>query len=127
MAETTTAGKGKGKQPPAPEDERAPTRRTILKRERVIVLPDDVTSVDVKAVREALGSKGTITETEAWVVVGEYTGDSKRAAIEAHAGKAGTPDAKPGDYKAPPTNGFSGGERYVRPEKPKVERETLED
>jgi hypothetical protein len=126
MAEAT-AGKGKGSTPPPADEERTLTRRTILKRERVVVLPEDVTALDVKALREALGTKATISEGEAWVVVGEYIGASKREAIEAHAGKPGTPDAKPGDYKAPPVSGFSGGERYVRPDKPKVERETLED
>lgn len=125
MAEQAAAGKGKQQQPPA-DDERAPTRRVILKREQVIVLPEGIDPAKVAEAGKALGIKQGAT-VDAWLVVAEKEGASKREAIEAHAGKAGTPDAIPGDYKAPPLSGFSGGERYVRPDKPKVERQALED
>lgn len=116
-----------GKQATTTEDaERLPTPRVILKRERVLVLPEDVSSVDSKAIREALGTKGTVSEAEAWVVVDEQTG-TQAAAIEAYTGPAGDPETKPGEFKAPPLRGWKGGLRMVRPPKPKVERQVLDD
>lgn len=131
MAESTKGGsKGASKATApltAPDEERVPTRRVILKHERVIVVPEGVATVNEKTLREALGVKdAAISIGEAWVVVDEQEG-SQREAIEAYAGEPNTPDAKPGDYKAPPLRGWKGGERYVRPERPKVERQALPD
>jgi hypothetical protein len=121
---------------PAQEEEARPdTRRVVLKRERVLVLPDGVTLADIdpkdaEAIRRLLGIKGgranVQAHVEAWVVVGEFAGASKTKAIEAHAGKPGTPDAKPGAYKAPTWSAWSGGELYEKPPEPKVERRSLD-
>lgn len=104
-----------------------PTRRVILKRETAIVLPEGTTVAGLKELDEpALRKLLSGALKEAWVVVAVKEGN-QRAAIEAHAGKSGTPDALPGDYKAPPLRGFLGGEKLVRPDKPKIERETLSE
>jgi hypothetical protein len=127
MAETP---KGKSAQAAAEEAERLPTKRMILKRERVIVLPEEIDAAHaeplLKVVKETVGKSSAARISEAWIVVDEAEG-TVRSAIEAHAGEPGTPDARPGDYKAPPARGWMGGERYVRPPKPKVERLPLED
>lgn len=119
------------------DEDRKPTERVILKRERVLVLPD---GVDVSALTsgegaaklaQALGLKSGKVPTasvgvDAWVVVGEFVGDSPRKAIEAHAGKPGTPEAKPGVYKAPTASGWKGGRQYEKPELPKVEARDID-
>jgi hypothetical protein len=122
------AGDGK------PEQPRKPTKRTVLRRERVLVLPegiDDAALAEVvkaipklpeKKLADALKAK----PVEAWVVIGEFEGTDKEDAIEAHAGKKNTPDAKPGAYKAPPASGWSGGLLYERPPEPKVEVKALD-
>jgi hypothetical protein len=120
---------------PAAEDERAPTKRVVLKRERVLVLPEGVSLNDLdpkvsEAVRKLLklggGKANSEVHVEAWVVVGEFEGASKNAAIEAHAGKPNTPDAKPGAYKAPGASAWAGGLLYEKPPEPKVERKALD-
>lgn len=115
--------------------EREDTQRIVLKRERVIVIPDGVSEERLaevlagfdfgpeKGIKKALST----APGDAWVVVGEFTGASKTRAIEVHAGKPGTFDAKPGAYKAPTKTAWSGGEEYDKPPKPKVERKPLED
>jgi hypothetical protein len=119
----------------AASEERADTQRVVLRRERVIVLPDSVDAARLaqlldaddygqeKAIKRAL----TSLPVDAWIVVGEFTGSSKERAIETHAGKAGTFDAIPGAYKAPTKTAWSGGLVYEKPPKPKVERAALED
>lgn len=110
--------------------ERRVTRRMVLRRERVLVLPDDVelTAERQKAIAAALGVKTStkLLPGDAWMVVGEFSG-SKTGAIEAFAGKPGTPDALPGTYKAPGVIAWKGGQVYEKPPEPKVERTALED
>ena len=128
MAEQSKAAKP-AKATPAPAEDKQPTKRVILRRERAIIMPEGLTAEQVAAVLGAVSDTKHIKspKTEiAWVVVGEQEG-TQREAIEAHAGKPGTPDALPGDYKAPPARGWAGGERYVRPPAPKIEREALVD
>jgi len=106
------------------------TKRVVLRRHRVIVAPEalvELTTENAKAIATALGVKNIPPLEEAWIVVGEFEGASKTKAIEAHAGKPGTPDAKPGVYKAPSVSAFAGGEEYVKPAQPKVERRALVD
>lgn len=114
---------------PAADEERADTKRLVLKREHVLVLPDGLDNGVVKAaqevIRKADKSAGSGLATTAWVEVGEFAG-SKTTAIEAHAGKANTPDAKPGAYKAPSVSAMRGGLLYEKPPEPKVERKALD-
>lgn len=111
--------------------DRGPTQRVVLKRVTVLVLPEgvEVTVERMKGIANSLGLKPAtrFDVGEAWTVVGEYEGASKTHAIEAHAGKPGTADAKPGAYKAPSKSSWAGGELYVKPDQPKVERQALED
>lgn len=107
-----------------------PTKRMVLRRERVLVLPDTLSEGDVDKIMGGVVAakvlRGAAAKTrDAWVPVGVFEGHSKTNSIEAHAGKPGTTDAKPGDYKAVPESAWSGGERYVKPAEPKVEREAL--
>lgn len=136
--ERTQRARGRRKQANGAQadEDRKPTERVILKRERVLVLPDDV---DVAALAsgdgaaklaQALGLKSGKVPTasvgvDAWVVVAEAVG-SPRKAIEAHAGKPGTPEAKPGVYKAPTASGWKGGRQYEKPELPKVEARDID-
>lgn len=121
--------------------ERGPTKRVVLRRERVIVLPDDVTDEALsklasgdgaKQLAKLLGLSGSAKVptasigAETWAVVGEFEGSSKQNAIEAYAGKPLTPDAKPGTYKAPSASAFAGGRQYDRPPQPKVEAKDIE-
>lgn len=139
MAEETTAPKAPAaKRKPAAkpkpaaaaaaaETEDVGTKRVVLKRERVIVLPDAITAEKQKALAAALGLKVTqVPVAEAWVVCGEFSGNSKDHAIEAHAGKPGTPDAKVGAYRAPTVRAWQGGVVYTAPPKPLVEKAALD-
>lgn len=110
---------------PAPEEERGTTRRVVMRREAVLVLPEGVATENIAVAWKALGLKGAPREVAAWLVVGEFEGNSKTKAIEAHAGKPGTPEAIPGAYKAPTVTAWAGGEEYVKPPEPKVERRSL--
>lgn len=102
-----------------------PTKRAVLKREDAIVLPEGTTLESLKELDEAkLRKLLSARLKEVWTVVAVAEGNLRQA-IEAHAGKSGTPDAKPGDYKAPPLRGFLGGETLIRPPEPKVERQAL--
>lgn len=107
------------------------TQRAVLKRERVLVLPEGVelNAERQKGIANALGLKPTtkLPECEAWVEVGEFAGHSKTAAIEAYAGKPGTPDAKQGAYRAPSLSSWQGGLIYDAPPQPLVQRRELED
>lgn len=114
------------------ENERKPTQRVVLRRERVLALPDGVrieelvAAKDERAMMKLLGLRvGDDPYGEAWVPVGEFEGASMTKAIEAYAGKPGTPDAIPGAYKAPTVSAWAGGEEYVKPPAPKVERRPL--
>jgi hypothetical protein len=122
--------------PPAdpPADERGATKRVVVKRERVLVLPEGVTvealgGKDAEGIRRVLGIKGgrahADAHVEAWVVCGEFEGD-KRDAIKAFAGEPGSPDAKPGTYRAPSASAWRGGRHYERPERPKVEAKDID-
>lgn len=116
--------------------ERGVTKRIVLRRERVIVLPEGVAE---EVIARLLGSidfgpekrlKAALTKagpTDGWIVVGEFEGADMTRAIELHAGKPGTPDAIPGVYKAPSVRAWTGGEEYVKPPEPKVERKALVD
>jgi hypothetical protein len=110
----------------------AATKRVVLRRERVIVVPEDADAAKVaKAVAAASqsGPKGApprpVKIIDAWVEVGVFPGHSKLNAIVAVAGKAGTPDAIPGAYKAPGVTAWAGGEEYIRPPQTKIERRPL--
>lgn len=131
MADETENGNGTGRRK-RPKQE-GPTKRVVLRREDVIVLTDlDQAQRDavVKAVG-AVKAKGMPRDVakprETWSVVGMFDGDSKTKAIEAHAGKPGTPDAKEGAFKAPTVSAWAGGEVYERPPAPLFERKALED
>lgn len=111
------------------DEERKPTRRVVLRLVRGFELPAgmEVTPEQQKEVAKALGLKVTeVPFVEAWAVVGEYEGQTKDNAIEAYAGKPGTPDAKVGDYKAPGAAAWAGGARYKAPPKPLVEKEAID-
>jgi hypothetical protein len=128
MAETpSTAARRRQQQE---EADRTPTRRVILKRERVLVIPDDgneKADIDarVEAAAKALGPRQGPKPVEAWIVVAETTGD-KRGAIEAYAGEPNTPTAKPGVYKAPSASAMRGGREYEKPPEPKVEAKDID-
>lgn len=115
------------------DEERKPTKRIVLRRERVLVLPDGVrveelvAAKDERELMKLLGKKvGTDPYAEGWVVVGEFEGQTKDKAIEAHAGKPGTPDAKVGAYKAPGVAAWAGGALYEAPPAPLVEKKALD-
>jgi hypothetical protein len=108
---------------------REPTERMVLRQEKVFIVSGtrDLTPEQTKKLEAALKAAGIKDSTAhmAWVEVGVFVGASKDAAIEAHAGKPGTPDAKLGTYKAPTVAAFSGGSRYKAPPKPLAERESI--
>lgn len=111
----------------AAEAEARVTRRVVVSQHAVLLLPSGgVSSEGLAAAWKALGLKGAPREAAAWVVVGEFDGASKDDAIEAYAGKPGTPDAKVGTYKAPGARSWAGGARYAAPPKPLVEREAID-
>lgn len=116
------------KQAPAPAtEEPAPTKRVVLKRELVLVLPSGTETSAVMEAWKALGQKGAPPETVAWTVVGQKEAPSKEKAIEAYAGKPNTPDAKVGAFKAVALNAWNGGREYAAPPKPLVEATPIED
>lgn len=121
-------GETKTTDEPAEDAPRGPTRRVVLRCERVIVLPGELTDAQLAEIAVVLhgAPKGSrrpkkVAPAEAWVVVDVFEGHSKQNAIEAHAGKPNTPDAIPGTYKAPTTTAWAGGRHYERPPEPKVE------
>lgn len=110
-----------------PEETDKATKRVVLRRERVFVIPDAATQEQIDAaVKAAKDAKLTLHNRLAWVEVGEFEGKSKTQAIEAHAGKPGTPDAKPGAYKAPGVSAWNGGALYEAPPQPLVQRKPLD-
>lgn len=108
--------------------EKKDTRRVVLQRHRVIVVPEGVTIAELAEVKDEKALKKLIGAEmpEAWVVVGEFVGDSKDKAIEAYAGKPGTDSAKVGVFKAPTVTAWAGGAKFVAPPKPLVEKEAIE-
>jgi hypothetical protein len=110
--------------------ERRPTERVILERVRVVVLPDAMTPEQQAAISAALhagkGKVRTVPVEEAWREVARKVGSSKRAAIEEYAGKAGTPDAKVGVFRAPSTTAWKGGVENTAPPLPLVESRVIE-
>jgi hypothetical protein len=110
-------------------EERKTTMRLVLQRRQVLVLPDGVDAEKIAAAAKALGVRvnGSGVDTSAWLPVGEFQGVSQTKAIEAYAGKPGSPDAKVGAFKAVPTSSWRGGELYEAPPAPLVERRALED
>lgn len=130
MAEET--GRRRGQQEPEPTEEKAKAKRKILKRERVIVLPEqldgDALDATLKAVAKEVGMRlGALKPTNAWLVVAENEEDSITAAIVAHAGEPGTPTAKPGIWKAVPVRGWGDAVKYEKPPEPKVEASKVKD
>lgn len=107
------------------DEDRKPTERVILKRERVLVLPDGVEPGALDELLKAVRKHGRIVEAQAWVEVAQTSG-GKRKAIEAHAGVAGTPSAKPGLYKAPTLTAWKGGREYERPPEPLVQARDID-
>lgn len=115
-----------GKKDAKAEEERGPTMRLVLRRVAVLELPEGITTEQIIAAHKALGGKGAPREGAAWVEVGEFEGASKEHAIEAHAGKPGTAEAKVGTFKAPTVKAWAGGLRFSAPPKPLVEKETID-
>jgi hypothetical protein len=113
------------------DGDREPTLRVVLRRELAIVLTDltDEQRAEVLKAVAAVKVRGIPKDVaaprETWAVMAQVNGASKLNAIEAYAGKAGTPDAKPGAYRAPTAKAWAGGEEYVKPPEPKVERRSL--
>lgn len=113
----------------ADEDEngRGLTRRIVLRRELVIAVPEGADPEKVAEAQRVFGASRAKQEpVEAWVVCGEFDGATKRAAIEAYAGKAGTADAKVGLFRAPGKKAWSGGVEHVAPPRPLIEARTVE-
>lgn len=113
--------------------EAKPTRRVVVKRESVIVLPDVLEDDDLQTLLKTLAAFRTVKAAkvkpaviEAWVLVGEGEG-SKTQAIESFAGAPGTPDAKVGAYRAPSLSAWGGGVMYDAPPLPLVQRRALDE
>lgn len=109
-------------------EEREPTRRLVLKREQVIVLPEGVELADEKKLAEALGLKsarGLVTR-EAWTTIAEFEGGSMEQAILSYTGPAGEPDSKVGVFKAPTVRSWAGGLELVAPPKPLVQKRAID-
>lgn len=104
----------------------APTKRVVLRKVLALAVPSGATTEQLIAAHKALGGKGAPAEIDVWQECGEFEGSSKDRAIELFAGKPGTPDAKPGTYKAPGASAFAGGMRLTAPPKPLVEKESID-
>lgn len=105
---------------------RRPTERVVLRCERVLVLPDGTTAEQLEEAAKALKLRGKPVTDEAWIEVGRHVAATKTAAIEAHAGKPGTPDAKVGLYRAPSSTAWKGAVSYSAPPLPLVQRQVIE-
>lgn len=127
MADT---GAGQQTTPAAAEEaaERGPTTRVVVQREMAIVVPEGVSPEQLADIAGILYGKRVkrVEPVELWRVIGEFEGHTKDAAIERYAGKAGTPDAKIGTWKAPTTRAWAGGVKHSAPPKPLVEKETID-
>ena len=108
--------------------ERKPTERVVLKQEAVLL----VSGLDPEKVDEAIKllgvkvRKGQPRIQFGWVEVARHLAPTKLAAIEAHAGKAGTADALQGVFRAPTVTAWKDAEVYTAPPAPLVERTTVE-
>lgn len=109
------------------EQDRRPTERVILQRVQALPIPEGVTAEAVTEAAKLLKVRGRVPlPLVVWTEVDRKTAATKKAAIEAYAGKAGTPDAKAGEYRAPSLTAWKGGLRLVAPPKPLIEAEVFE-
>lgn len=108
--------------------ERQPTERVILERIRALRVPDDVTDEQLAEALKALtkGKRRLVIEV-GWVEVSRQIGSSKKGAIEAYAGKAGTADAKVGVFRAPSVTAWKGALSFEAPAKPLVQARLIDD
>jgi len=125
------ADEGNGAGAPAQDEESGNvTVRTVMKRERVLVLPEDqdMSAELLGEIAKVLGVKPKALRLlpESWHVVGEFEGASKREAITAHTGPVGAMDTKIGVWKAPPARGWAGGLKTKAPPRPRVEAEAID-
>lgn len=112
-------------------EERKPTERIVLRRVVALSIPDGATEEQVQAAVAALYPKARKAEVagavgEAWQEVARHTASTKIAAIEAYAGKPGTPDAKVGVFRAPTVTSWKDAAVYDAPPLPLVERSVIE-
>jgi hypothetical protein len=123
---------GAGAPPPDDDDPGAgaATRRTVIKRERVLALPEeqDMSAEMLAEIAKVLGVKPKTLRLipESWHVIGEFEGQSKDAAITAYTGPVGSLGAKLGVYKAPTSRGWAGGMRLKEPPRPRAEKEAID-
>lgn len=113
------------------DQERRPTERVILKAERVVVLPAGAQPDQIAVAVEALYPKAKRAEREAsiadaWLEVARHTAATKSAAVEAHAGKPGTPDAKLGTFRAPTLTAWKDAVVHDAPPLPLVQRSVID-
>lgn len=124
------------------KDDSHETQRMVLRGLPAILVPHGVSNDVLKKVQGLLRDPAVLAAVVeqgegnaddvglfvplAFTVEGEPQTGSKDRCIEAVAGKAGTPDARPGTYRAPSMSAMRGGKRYTRPPRPKVEAETLD-
>jgi hypothetical protein len=102
-----------------------------MRAARVIVIPEQIEAEQLAAAVEVLYPKGKRPEREAavvdaWLEVARVTAPTKVAAIEAHAGKPGTPDARLGVFRAPTLTSWKDAQVYNAPPLPLVERTTVD-
>lgn len=107
--------------------ERVPTERVVLRHVEVLLL-EDVSEGARASIEELIKAdrKSKHAVTGAWLEVSRRTAPTKLAAIEAHAGKAGTPDALVGTFRAPTVTAWKDAEVYAAPPAPLVERTTVD-
>jgi hypothetical protein len=119
-----------GQAPPQDEETGGVTVRTVMKRERVLVLPEDqdMSAELLAEIAKLLGVKPKVLRllSESWHVIGEFEGAAKREAITAYTGPVGEMDTKIGVWKAPPARGWAGGLRTKAPPRPRVEAEAID-
>lgn len=110
-----------------PEEERKPTERVVLQRVDALVL-DGVSEQSQEAIRELIKAdrKSTFQAAQTWLEVARVAAPSKLAAIEEHAGKPGTPNAKVGVYRAPTLTSWKDGVSYEAPPAPLVQRSAVD-
>lgn len=108
--------------------DRKPTERVILRSAKVLVIPDGATPEQIQAAASALYPKGRAKPpmVTAWTEEARVVAATKTAAIEAHAGKPGTPDAKLGVFRAPTLTAWKDATVYAAPPLPLVERSVIE-
>lgn len=111
------------------EKVRAPTERVVLRQVDVLLL-EDVSDGARASIEELIKAdrKSKHAVAVAWLEVSRRSGMAltKLAAIEAHAGKAGTPDALVGTFRAPSLTSWKDAEVYSAPPAPLVERTTVD-